>query len=365
MRLPTYQQLSKEQDRVLNLPLNGSYIVAGPPGTGKTVVALYRADTLSENGGNPLLIMYNRLLMQYTDAATDELDIDGITKTFHQWFGRFYLKHYGAYAPQVAPYVFNWEEILKVLNRRPPRQDSLPYMLLDEAQDFPKEFFPVARLVTRNLTIFADENQRIWADNSTLKDIKLYSGIGDEGVRWLEKNYRNTREIAELAAEFVADAATGVAELPDRRGDRPRVLRFPSKQDSVNFIARFARNNPDQEIGVLLPTQRLQRLYAARLEGMTGGRIEVYIGGKGKKAVVFDFDQPGIKIVNYKSSKGLEFDTVFLPELQKFGDIGQPDKQMLLFVLIARARDQLFLSHTGGTVPSVITALPKDKVEFE
>ena len=33
LKLPSYQQLSKEQDAIYNLPLTGSYLVMGPPGT--------------------------------------------------------------------------------------------------------------------------------------------------------------------------------------------------------------------------------------------------------------------------------------------------------------------------------------------
>ena len=172
MKMPTYQQLSKEQDRVLNLPLDGSYIVAGPPGTGKTVVALYRAGTLSENGDSPLLIMYSRLLMQYTDAATGELDIAGATKTFHQWFYGFYRRAYGDKPPRLSRTSLTGPTILRKVSAEPPRQGSLPSILLDEAQDFPKELFPIADLLTTNLTIFADENQRITDTNSTLREIR-------------------------------------------------------------------------------------------------------------------------------------------------------------------------------------------------
>jgi Cdc6-like AAA superfamily ATPase len=66
MKLPSYQDLSKEQDRINNLPLEGSYLVTGPPGTGKTVMALYRAQMLSKRNAKAQLLMYSRLLSQYT-----------------------------------------------------------------------------------------------------------------------------------------------------------------------------------------------------------------------------------------------------------------------------------------------------------
>jgi hypothetical protein len=77
MRLPSYEDLSKEQDRINNLPLDGSFLVTGPPGTGKTVMALYRASVLQSKKRHVSLLMHSRLLTKYTTSATEELLIDG------------------------------------------------------------------------------------------------------------------------------------------------------------------------------------------------------------------------------------------------------------------------------------------------
>ena len=51
MRLPTYDELAsvEEQLQVLERPLDRSLFVAGPPGSGKTVLALQRAQMLAES----------------------------------------------------------------------------------------------------------------------------------------------------------------------------------------------------------------------------------------------------------------------------------------------------------------------------
>ena len=90
MRLPTYQELSKEQDAIYTLPLAGSYLISGPPGTGKTIVALYRTKMLHDKGQNARLLMHSRLLSQYTLSAISQLGISGSVDTFHSWFCGFY-----------------------------------------------------------------------------------------------------------------------------------------------------------------------------------------------------------------------------------------------------------------------------------
>ena len=42
MKLPTQQQLTAEQKTPISAPMTQSMIVTGPPGSGKTVVAIYR-----------------------------------------------------------------------------------------------------------------------------------------------------------------------------------------------------------------------------------------------------------------------------------------------------------------------------------
>ena len=71
MRLPAFEDLSKEQDLIYNLDLDGNYLVSGPPGTGKSVMALYRAQVLTFDDREPALLMYNNVLQQYTAQAAD------------------------------------------------------------------------------------------------------------------------------------------------------------------------------------------------------------------------------------------------------------------------------------------------------
>lgn len=52
IRLPAWNELSKdEQVPILNLPLDKNCVVLGPPGSGKTVLALHRAARLKMKAG--------------------------------------------------------------------------------------------------------------------------------------------------------------------------------------------------------------------------------------------------------------------------------------------------------------------------
>jgi superfamily I DNA/RNA helicase len=363
VRLPAYQDLSKEQDRINNLVLDGSHLVVGPPGTGKTVMALYRAKMLKKKRAEVTLLMYSRLLSQYTMAAVQELDIDGVVRTFHSWLWSFYRRLYRKEPPEIDVFKYDWTAILKVLNVSPPQQNGLPHLIIDEGQDLPKEFFPVARHLAHHLTVFADENQRLWEDNSTIDEIKVYSGI--DRVHSLTRNYRNSQEIAQLAAHFYTGLETGIPDLPERHGEKPVMIQQKDLNDAVEFIIRFEHTNADLEIGVFTPTKKLQRKLVNRLQGKTKNPLEEYVGGQGAGAAVLNFGRPGIKVINFQSAKGLEFDAVFIPELQQIDTSpNDPVLRMKFYVLISRARRYLFLSYSGPDQPRIIGMLPKDLLEW-
>jgi superfamily I DNA/RNA helicase len=360
MKLPSYQDLSKEQDAINDLPLEGSYVVTGPPGTGKTVMALYRTQMLTKAAAPVQLLVYSRLLSQYVENAVEELDLDGSVKTFHSWFWNFYRDLYVSSPPSLDRWVYDWSEILSRVSGEPPARAKLPFLIVDEGQDLPKEFYMVGEYLSKNVTVFADENQKLTRENSTLADIRLYSGISSETYE-LRKNYRNTFEIAQLARHFCVDTKN-LPELPTRRRERPSVRRHASLAETVDFIRTTAKNNDDLQIGVFTQKESLQYEICRRLEAL---RVpcQFYKGGRGARATAVDFEASGVFVVNYPSAKGLEFDIVILPELQSVSlDVRNPETRMLFYVLTSRARDELYLCYSGEGEPAIIADLPADLV---
>ena len=363
MRLPSYQALSKEQDRINNLPLDGRHLVTGPPGTGKTVMALYRAAMLKKLNRKTRLLMYSRLLSQYTESAVDELTLDGTVDTFHSWFYGWFRRTYHRNMPEVARYMPDWPDVLEIIASMPPEEGSVPDLIVDEGQDLAKMFYTVAQHIAQHITVFADENQRINQDNSTISEIQTYGGLAKPHL--LTRNYRNTLEIARLAAAFYSGLSTGIPEFPTRRGVPPVVQAFPGRSAAIEFIRRFAKNNSHLEIGVFTPTKSIQNSFWYGLQSGLDMPVQHFVGGKGKAAAIIKFDEPAVTIVNYPSAKGLEFDAVFIPELQEYDpDRGGTDFAMQMYVLISRARDQLFLSYSGKDKPPIIDILPKEFVEW-
>lgn len=363
MRLPTYQELSKEQLEIYNLPLKGKYLVTGPPGTGKTVMALYRARMYDISGIRPQLLMYNNTLKDYTKNAADSLNIRGYVHTFHSWFCRLFYKLTRRFAPKVDQYVYDWNQIMLILATAHIR--NKPALLLDEGQDLPPAFYTSLMFIADHLTIFADENQQITErNNSTLDEIRKHARICTEDELKLTRNYRNTKEIARLARCFYVGLETGMPDLPERSGEKPVVERTSSLEGAADYIARYERTYFHQSIGVLVPNTNLQdRLLQLLRSRKTKNPVQFYSWIR-KEESNLDFTKPGIQLLCYESAKGLEWDTLFMPELQAFPHgLEDARTKMLLYVLLSRPRDHLYLLYSGNDEPPLLRLFPDDLVE--
>jgi superfamily I DNA/RNA helicase len=361
MKIPAYQQLSKEQDAVYNLPLTGSHLIVGPPGTGKTVLAIHRADMLRRKGVVDLqLLVYSRPLKQYLSQATISLDVLAYTETFHTWFWKWYDENFNEPPPQVDQYVFDWLKIARAVAKKTDLK-RYEHLIIDEGQDFPKEFYIVMQAIAENITVFADDNQRITNTSSTLKEISGTLRTGK--MHKLTKNYRNSRPIAEFAKQFYANTSSGIPELPERNGPKARFLSTSSIVEQYDYIANYARNFSDRQIGIFVPTTDTQYTVLRNLEERQLHNVQLYISRDQNHKEV-DFEQPGITVLSYQSAKGLEFDTVFLPNVEGRLVPSMTDiERMRFYVMTSRARQELILPLIGKQLPSLIKSFPVDIYE--
>lgn len=218
------------------------------------------------------------------------------------------------------------------------------------------------------------KNQRLYDDNSTIKDIQTYLGAGR--VYRLTKNYRNTLPIARLAKEFYTGLASGVPDLPTRLGPKPTPWLGRTFEDQVYRIIKYARNNPDRTMGVIVPDWKLQhRAYEIIMQYNARCPVQMYTTGDTRhmkytpRAYGYtpfrhvDFKKPGILIINYQTAKGLEFDTVFLAGLESRVPSQRTDlERMRYYVLTARARDELYLVFSGNDWPPMLKDIPRNEL---
>lgn len=391
MRLPTYEDLSTEQDSVLfGAPYDGRVLITGAPGTGKTVIAIYRAITALKQERKVQVVMYNKVLKSYTRGNLEDLPSDHI-KTWHSWIFSWYKRVFRCKPPtlQGERYIYDWDkifgEIASLKSDEQLRKLAWGHLIVDEGQDFPAGFYNVANLVIHltgdrkvfgkmasGITVSADDNQRMDEhSNSTIKDIKKRLNISDGEHFKLTENYRNTRPIAELAGTFYTGLQTGVPDLPEVDGEMPRVIFSDRLYESVEFIKRYVRNNEHQTVGVFAPSRRVQDQLGNRLKADECLTVQKYSSGAAGPAGNADnlnLDDPGkVTVLCMQSCKGLEFDAVFIPELQKYNPDASSDQQnkMNFYVLSSRAREKLFfMASDCDEKPELMRLFPDEQSQL-
>jgi len=362
VRLPAYQDLSKEQEAINNLPLDGSYLVTGPPGTGKTIIALYRAQMIEKRGRLAQILMFNGLLVRYTTAALDDLEVDAEAKTYLSWLHKMFSTRYRVQVVDISDFHPDWDFVtakLKSLGERALVESDL---IVDEGQDLPPGFYEAAPLMAKNITVFADENQTIHEESSTFRQIRKALEVG-LGVIRLSKNHRNTLQVAQVADCYYTEATVGAAEFPDRVGPKPQVRKTESLEQAIELTRIYEANNDGQEIGVFVADDDLRRAVADALEGTTSNEVHTYFGNQVSDDM--SMGTPGVRIMCSESAKGLEFDAVFVLEAQSFAQRLRDETTLKrrFYVMTSRARDNLFMLWSGTTEPAILSIVPDELVE--
>ncbi|WP_300459481.1 AAA family ATPase [Desulfobacula sp.] len=352
-RLPTYEELSKEQDRVLRrTQLKNRSIVYGAPGTGKTVIFLILADRLNRNKQACLCLLYNRILEKMSHSLADDINI----KTWHSWFWHFFLRQFNHTPPEIKKFEYDWDGVMDRVDQADPDVDTHTFLLIDEGQDMPPGFYEFMDETFQHIIVSADENQQLADMNSSIKQIRERLDIQPDHCFLLTKNYRNTRQIALLAEHFYCATTADPPKLPEKNGEIPLLVEYTDLAIMIQRIALRHKTHPDHLIGILAPNNTVRANYFDQLAQLGIFSLYTYANQLGNKNKPIAFDRGGIVVINSKSAKGLEFDDVFIVELDKFLLAGPRDERFRkeMYVLISRARERLFFL-MDATLPGTIT----------
>ena len=367
--LPGIQDMSKDQDRVLELPREGQHLVVGGPGTGKTIVALLRARRHQRDGDPYEFLVYNHLL-KGASARLFGGELSG--DTWMAWFFRRFHEITGQAVPRgpaATPGGFepiDWGGVAELASGCDPIADA-PFLVIDEGQDMPPRFYQtLVNLGYERFFVAADQNQQLTEEHSSVQEIAAALAI--ETVIELTENYRNSTPVAHLACAFrTGDLASPLVDLPARPG-LPAVLydyapgRFA---DACQRILKLVDLDPSKLVSVIVPNNRARESYFQRLVAESRDldldhgppRVETSYTGHRPKV---RWDEGGILVINAQNCKGLEFDVAVLADID---DHYAPDLDALkkrFYVMVSRARDQVLLIRRRGEVSAIDDILPTD-----
>ncbi|WP_347455875.1 AAA family ATPase [Acinetobacter thermotolerans] len=285
-----------------------------------------------------------------------------------------------SYEPlKIDEWKFDWEQMSDIyIELEDEQKIDWGHLIIDEGQDFEPDFYSFLYMVGRQLerggiTVLADENQRLEEDkHSSLDDIKQALRISEKNERQflLTKNFRNTAPIAKLAGFFYVGLPTGIPELPDKIGVTPLLLQNINLETQVDYICNVLKLRGAVEVGVIIDDESDRIFFYEHLKNcLTGYHIQTYTGRDYRLSESLIFDKQGVvSVLNRKSCKGLEFDIVFVPQLQKMkvDDSNLTTFKMNMYVICSRARSELVFMCDRGEMdsPEVLNHFPSKSTQL-
>jgi Superfamily I DNA and RNA helicases len=305
-------ELDDYQVKVINKKTNSSYIVKGCAGSGKSILALWKAKQIQdENKGTYLYIVFTKALMQYMADGILEVGI----------------------AERNVDYFWHWT------HTGCPGAD---YIIVDEAQDFSKEDIEMFRSkANKALLLYGDSAQQLYKfiqDKNTvsMEDIQYFTKYP---VEQLVFNHRLPKKIARLAQYLNSEYDELEERCTEEGVEKPKILEYDSVVNQYNEIISLIKNKNMEDVGILFRhNDEVERAYEYFKDH--GLNVEAKYG----RFMDLNFNSDNPKIMTYHSSKGLQFEHVFIPECT----VDDDEDRNPLYVAVTRTYRSLYIMHSGN-----------------
>lgn len=363
-------------------------LIRGVAGSGKTIILASRAKMLSKQ--NPdwkiLILCYNislsnaiqQMIVHMVNEPEDLFDFDFstvnqenpvnnkniIVRNFHSWLKND-LKIKEHHIPAFVEKLKNKEAIL-------PTYDAI---LIDEGQDFEPEWLTLVSSLlnekTQSLLLVEDRAQSIYNRKRSLVQDMGLSFQGRSKV--LSINYRNTQQIVKFAWDFyrkhsvfkkkvVKRELEGEIIAPQstkRKGPEPGILKAKNFFEEMRLVAKMIqnlhkqRNVPLHEILILYRVKKTYKhpiIDTIKRSLSEAGLPYYWITENDTSKRSFEKEDERIKISTIDSSKGLDFQAVFIVNVDSMPFPLEEDKERevsLFYIGMTRAKDYLCLSYSG------------------
>lgn len=312
------ESMDDDQLDLIESTLDKSMLVAGCAGSGKSVIAMHKAEQIAEAGFSVILIAYTKSLNGFMQLGSN------------------IESHYQFY------YHYQWKNIQKM--------PSADYIIVDEIQDFEKnEIQEFVNAAKKHFLFFGDTAQSIYRhfgkNSLSIEQISEMTGLT---VLHLYNNYRLPRPVAKITQDYVGVDVMPYADKVYRNKEKtlPHFVQLPDFSSQMKAVVDIIKKNPDASIGILLHSNSLveqtcKQLYSADIKFEYKFQIESAAERKVYGNLDFRTDLP--KVMTYHSAKGLQFDIVILP---MYEGANSNDSRKSLYVAMTRTMHKLYVLYS-------------------
>jgi superfamily I DNA/RNA helicase len=363
-------EMDKQQQKIVALPVEGNYLVQGPPGCGKTNLLILRMQWLSSAGKrNVLFLTLGRSLAEFirTGVGAKKLIETSQIMTFAGWSKQIIADHMPSLlAGAPAEYDEARDYYADALNQATSGlpNDYYEAIAVDEIQDLKSLELEVLSRLTPRLIVAGDTRQKIYAGSgiAAAQDLNFTQST-------LDFHYRIGHAIC-VVADKVYPPSEGDEPLLQKsqypEGKMPSTARGIDCQDFNSQCEELVKNiktqlkaYPGEGIGILLPTFKHGNLdtLRAHLDAADFANLVSYHDENGRS---FETEKR-IFVLTCHSAKGTEFRSVHLLAAERMIK-GPLARRALIFTAVTRAKTSLTVYYSDSLPPSLASAFAKPTV---
>lgn len=345
--LPGENDLVKEQTDFRNKVWteNGNVYISGFPGSGKSVCLLYAVKTIRDKkpDASILFVEFTHSLIKMIEAALNELGLNNVSVVTYDDFRRNYMGMYDfIIGDEVQDVSQRLVELMKKRAKRvivggDPNQSIYETLPNNEPTIGPDELKGLLTPATTELTILHRLNKYIIKGiNSFMPGMRMLAEKSSMLKKHKPAYLWHCIDQSDEVKRIMEDAKTAL-----NFGESVAVL-LPTHNKIENFVNLYLQSagvpafdfSRDRQYGK--PNYGLLNQHLAK----HGVKMQCITNGFG--SLVTDSDK--IILSTYHSSKGLDFDKVFMPFCNQ--GYGTEDDPRLFMVAMSRSRKDLTLSYT-------------------
>lgn len=220
--------LTKDQARIMDfLDEQRTAVISGSAGTGKTMLALEKANRLGVKNEETLFLCFNVALRQHLEENNPIKFVH--FKTIYELASQFITFNEGIalneLTEKLSCYLLDFK-----------KQWSFKHVIIDEAQDFNSFFIEVLSEITEekegNFYAFYDKNQSIYQQG------ELDWANKAECKLTLHTNCRNTKEIARTSARNIGLDSKTFINSPVK-GEQSFIAEYDSSETGLNLVEKI------------------------------------------------------------------------------------------------------------------------------
>jgi superfamily I DNA/RNA helicase len=358
-----HEQLDEKQKAVIDLPLDESHLIIGPPGCGKTNLLLLRTRQLVlSNKQNVLIIVFTRTLREFLATGGHIYKVtEEKLKTLSGWSFEF-LRQYGVNPAEDSNFDKQRAKRLsqiKAVIRENKISREYDAVILDEAQDYLPGEIDVFLELGEVVFAAADSRQRIYTTEHAAD--KLDSQFKNRYP--LRYHYRNGHKICMVADELAKSWKGLDPLLPTSQYSEQQYPSSVAVHECANLgeqVSKAAealvtqlKAYPDEYLGVICSHRStLKDVWRVLQSTPVGARAVLQSAEDGY--VPFDPDKP-ICVCSIHGAKGLEFRTVHLLDAESMKK--SPLNRNIAYTAVTRAKTSLSIYHAAPIPPYFDSAL--------